>query len=202
LNSKDFFNQFYKKTKEHSYSKSLYTFFEENVRPRLILDDLKILDLGSGYFSLFEDITNLSADVTAIDFSSLAIAKASKSKITYKEVNIVENTFFNEAKYDLVFDSHCLNCIANEDDRDNAFKNIYSALKTGGIFASELMIQPETGAVSMPFKMIKTAVELEQEIISHGFRILYFSVSSESGFASVIEGKEVKCDLLKLIAQK
>ncbi|MBC7539547.1 MAG: class I SAM-dependent methyltransferase [Bacteriovorax sp.] len=202
MNSKDFFNQFYKKTKEHSYSKSLYTFFENNVRPRLTQNDLKILELGSGYFSLFEDITNLSADITAIDFSSLAIAKAPKSKITYKEVNIVESTFFNEAKYDLVFDSHCLNCITNEDDRDNAFKNIYSSLKADGLFASELMIQPEVGSVSMPFKMIKTAVELEQEIISHGFKILYFMISKESGFTSIVEGREIKCDLLKLVVQK
>lgn len=202
MNSKDFFDQFYKKTKEHSYSKSLYTFFEEIVRPRLSLNNLKILELGSGYFSLFEDIENLKADVTAIDFSSRAIAKAPKSKISYKEVNIVDSLFFNEAKYDLVFDSHCINCITNEGERDIAFKNIHTALKTDGIFASELMIQPEEDPVSMPYKVIKTALELEQEIISHGFRILYFTISRDSGFTSVVAGKEIKCDLLKLVAQK
>ncbi|MDD4973173.1 MAG: class I SAM-dependent methyltransferase [Bacteriovorax sp.] len=202
MNSKDFFDQFYQKTKEHSYSKSLYTFFEEIVRPRLSTSDLVILELGSGHFSLFEDISDLQAEVTAIDFSSSAIALAPKSKISYKEVSLVDGLFFNEAKYDLVFDSHCINCITNEEERDIAFKNIYASLKVDGLFASELMIQPDVDQVSMPFKMIKSTQDVEQEIISHGFRILYFTISRDSGFTSVVDGKEIKCDLLRLVAEK
>lgn len=202
MDAKDFFDQFYKKTKGHTYSPSLYSFFEEIVRPRLPEEELKILELGSGYYSLFEDIAGLKAEVTAIDFSSLAIAKAAKTKIHYKEVDIVDPLFFNEAKYDLVFDSHCINCLTSEKERHAAFLNIHASLKTGGLFASELMIQPAFMHVSMPFKKIKMTLELEQEIISHGFKILYFMVSSDSGFMSEVEGVEIKCDLLKVVAQK
>ena len=54
----------------------------------------------------------------------------------------------------------------------------------------------------MPFKMIKSAVELEQEIVSHGFQILYFMISKDSGFINETDGVEVKCDLLKVVATK
>jgi hypothetical protein len=202
LNSKDFFDQFYQKTNKQTYSKSLYTFFEEIVRPRLSESDLKILELGSGDYSLFEDIIDLKAEVTAIDFSSYAIERAPKSKIYYREMNLLDQLFFKDSKFDLVFDSHCLNCITSEEERNIAYKYIFSSLKVNGYFAAELMIQPNLDHVSMPFKMIKSALDLEEEIISHGFKILYFTISRDSGFTSLVDGKEIKCDLLKLIAQK
>lgn len=202
MNSKDYFDQFYEKTKERSYSKSLYRFFNESVRSRIPDEYPKILDIGAGEFSIFEDVMNLNADITAIDFSSKAIAKTVKSKINYREVDITDPAFFKDSTYDLVFDSHCMNCILEQTDRDLAFKNIYRSLKEGGIFASELMVQPIGSLVSMPFKRIKTAMELEQEILSFGFRILYFLISKDSTFTYLDNGKEINCDVLKMIAQK
>lgn len=202
MDSKEYFEQFYEKKTEHLYSKSLYHFFEHIIRPRLSSDQLEILELGSGHYSLFEDIVDLNAQVTAIDFSAHAIAKAPKSKILYKELNIVDNLFFNESIFDLVFDSHCVNCIINKTERDIAFKNIYSALKTNGLFASELMIQPNGEKVFMPFKMIKSAIEMEEELLSYGFKIRYFTISRDDVFTNVVDGKEIKCDVLKVIVQK
>ena len=202
MSSIDIFNQFYKKSSEGGYSKSLYFFFEQIVRPKLLGENLVICEMGSGNYSLFEDVTDFNAEVIALDFSKSAIASSPKSKIIYKELNVVNSLDVPDLTYDLVFDSHCLNCITNDEERASAFKNIYSSLKSGGIFASELMIQPASEHVSIPFKMIKTAMELEQEIISHGFTILYFTISNDSAFYSVVDGKEIKCDVLKIIAKK
>jgi len=202
LNSKDFFEQFFKINPKHSYSQSLLHFFEEIVRPRLAANQLSILDMGAGNYSLFEDLQKFNAKITAIDFSKNAIKNAPQTSINYLEGDITDSTFFSAAKYDLIFDSHCLNCLTTEEQRDLAFKNIYLALATGGIFASEMMIQPIGAQVSMPFKMIKSALELEQEIISHGFKIVYFMISRDSSFATMVDGVETKCDVVKIVAQK
>lgn len=202
MNSKDFFEQFFKINTKHSYSPSLLLFFEEIVRPRLAANQLSILDIGAGNYSLFEDVQKLNAKITAIDFSKNAINSAPQSSISYLEIDITDAAFFSAAQYDLIFDSHCLNCLTTEEQRDLAFKNIYLALVSGGIFASEMMIQPIGAHVSMPFKMIKSALELEQEIISHGFKIVYFMISRDSSFATMVDGIETKCDVLKIVAQK
>lgn len=207
MNSQDFFNHFYKKSSEHSYSKSLLHFFEDFVRARLLENNendkmYQVLDLGAGSYSLFEDIQHLNSKVLAIDFSKEAIQKAPRSKITYNEMDIGSNSFLGANKYDLVFDSHCLNCIVDETSRSSAFKNIYHALNDNGFFASELMIQPEFNHVLIPYKMIQSTLEIEQVLISHGFKIKYFSISKESGFVSVVNGVEIKCDLLRVIVQK
>ena len=186
----------------HFYSRSLFDFFEKIVRPRLFNSDLKILELGSGNYSFFEDVLNLNAEITAIDYSSAAIESAVSSKINYQEINVLDSNFFISAKYDLIYDSHCINCIEIDDERNIAFKNIYSAIKSGGFFASEMMIQPVSGVVSMPFKLIKSSFQIEQEIISHGFKIQYFLISKDIGFSTLIDGEEVKCDVLRIIAKK
>lgn len=202
MDSKDYFEKFYQQTKNHTYSKSLYTFFEENIRHRLPPNELEILELGSGPYSLFEDILHLNAHVTAIDFSKTAFLKTKKSRVLYKEANIIDSSFFKEAQFDLIFDSHCLNCLTKENEREIAFKNIYGSLKTNGLFASELMIQPEHDHVAMPFKMIKSSFDIEQELISHKFKIIFFIISRDSGFISEIDGNKIKCDWLKVVAQK
>jgi SAM-dependent methyltransferase len=202
LNSKYLFDQFYRSTTAKSYSRSLFDFFEGIVRSRLSEGHLKILELGSGHYSLFEDVLDLNAEITAIDYSAAAIEKATDSKIKYELMNVLEPNYFKSAKYDLIFDSHCLNCIENNEERSLAFKNIYSALKVAGLFASEIMVQPENKAVSMPFKKIKSAFQVEQVLIYHGFKIQYFLISKEMAFSTLMDGEEVKCDVLRIIAKK
>ena len=202
MNSKDLFNQLYRSKTGQSYSRSLFDFFLKIVRPRLSGSDLKILELGSGNYSLFEDVLDLNAEITAIDISSIAIESAISSKINYQEINILDSKHFAVAKYDLIFDSHCLNCIESDDERSIAFKNIYSSVKSGGFFASEIMVRPESGFVSMPFKMIKSSHQIELELIYHGFKIQYFLISNEISFSTLVGGEEIKCDVLRIIAKK
>ena len=202
MEAKDFFNHFYKKALSLSFEKSLLNFFNDNVFGRLPEKELKILDLGGGFYSLFEEIHHFNGHVTSIDFSAEAIKRAPQSKINYLEMNILDSEFFKANHFDLIFDSHCLNCITDQAERDISFKNIYSALSVDGIFASELMIQPGKDSVMMPYKCIKTAMELESEILSHGFKIIYFFISKDCGFTNVVEGVEIQCDLLRVIARK
>ena len=84
MESKEFFNRYYQKNHERVLSKSLYDFFETIVRAKLP-EKSDILEIGCGPYSLFEEIINLKAEITAIDFSSKAIALAPQSKIKYCE---------------------------------------------------------------------------------------------------------------------
>jgi SAM-dependent methyltransferase len=205
LDSKAFFEKFFKSKKDYSYSKSLLDFFEKDVRPKLAENaetNINILDIGSGDYSIFEDVKDFRASVTAVDFSKHAILRSPKSKIKYLEGDITDTKFFPDLSFELIFDSHCFNCITTQDERDKAFKNIFAGLKTGGLFASEMMVQPVGTKAAIPFKIIKTALELEEEILSHGFGINYFMISKDCGFMSEIDGVEIKCDLLKIIARK
>lgn len=202
MNSKDFFEKYFKSKIGHCYSPSLLNFFNQHVRSRLGSGPLQILDLGPGSYSLFEDIPELNAHITAIDFSKNAIDLAPPSAIHYRQADIVDSKNFPVETFDLIFDSHCLNCLSEKRDRDQAFKNVYCSLKEDGIFASEMMVQPIGRKVSMPFKKIKTSLELEQEIVDSGFKIKYFMISRENVFFSEIDGEEVKCDLVNIVAQK
>lgn len=202
MDAKDFFEKFFKMNKGKSYSTSLKIFFEDNVRSKLPAKELDILDIGSGNYSLFEDVENLDSVITAIDFSSNAVKNAPDSRIKYIMDDVTKHNFFKGSEFNLIFDSHCFNCITDEIKRKEAYRNIYRLLKSEGLFASEMMVQPIGTKVSIPYKMIRTAHDIEEELISHGFKIIYFMISKDSGFMSEIDGIEIKCDLVKIIAKK
>ncbi len=202
MNSKEIFEAYFKSHTGHVYSLSLLSFFKDIIRPRLNSVNLTILDLGPGNYSMFEDADIENSKIDAIDFSSFAINSAPKSRIHYIEGNISDSEFFKEEKYDLIFDSHALNCIINTKDRESVFKNIYFGLKSDGLFASELMVQPINENISMPLKMIKTSHDLEAEIIKHGFKIVYFLISKNFSFVNEMDGIEIKTDMLRIVCQK
>lgn len=201
MDQKDYFNHFYRLHSEHVSSPTLLEFFENVVRPRLV-NAKNILELGCGNFSQFEKIESLEAQVTAIDFSREAINQAPKSNIIYQEKSLTDKNFFSENEFDLIFDSHCMNCLVQELDREIAFENIFKALKPDGLFASELMVQPIGKKSEMPLKIIKTARELEEEILSHKLKIIYFMISRDSSFVNEVNGEQIICDVLRVIAKK
>lgn len=201
MNAKDFFNSHYKNHPEKIISPSLINFFETQVRSRLP-EHSSILEIGSGNYSLFEEVENLSATVTAVDFSHEAIKQTPKSAVSYYEKSLTQNSFFSEEEFDLVFDSHCMNCLVKQEDRNLAFENIFRVLKKDGLFAAELMVQPIDKLIDLPYKMIKTARELEEELINHKFRIFYFMISKDQNFGSVVNGEEIFCDVLRIMARK
>lgn len=195
----ELFNQTYAKETQCSYSPSLLDFFESTVRSRLGNNDAHILDLGCGSKSLFEDTNLLKANITAIDFSPVAIAKASgKSEITYKEVDLSMADALLKSHYDLVFDSHCLHCITDESKRKTAFTNIYQSLKADGLFSTEMMVLPTGKSVSIPNKHVADARAIEEEILSHGFKIIYFMIVRDLVFGN----DNGDCDLVRVICRK
>jgi len=202
LDSQELFEEYFKLNQQHSYSLSVLSFFEEVVRSRLPQNGISVLDIGCGNYSLFEDVKDLKADISAIDFSKMAISQAPHSKIKYIEGNVISSLFFKDSFYDLIVDSHCLNCILEESDRLQVLKNIYNALKMDGLFASELMVQPIDRTVAMPYKKIKTMLEIENDLNSFGFKIQYFQAMTNYSFVNEGDGSEIKCDLLRLIASK
>lgn len=199
MNSLELFNQIYAKETERGYSASLRDFFKSTVRSRLPNNHATILDLGCGSKSLFEDTDLEKANITAIDFSPVAIAKASgKSGITYKEVDLSIQNALAKSQYDLIFDSHCLHCITDEAKRGVAFTNIYQALKSDGLFCAEMMVLPGGRKFSIPNKHVVEARVIEEEILSHGFKIIYFMIVRDLVFGN----DNGDCDLVRVICRK
>ena len=201
---KKLFDQHYLNNSDSLPTESLLQFFEEIVKPRLqvIQYPLSILDLGSGPYSLFEDQKNSEANIVALDFSSVAISKAPQSTIKYLEGDITNSTLFSSMSFDLIFDSHCMNCITEESHRLKTYKNIYQFLKSDGYFAAELMVQPIGEMIAMPYKKIKSALEIENEILAVGFKIVYFMIVKGAVFENNFEGEIVRSDVVRVIARK
>lgn len=199
MNSLELFNQIYTLEAERVYSKSLLTFFESTIRARLP-DTPRVLDVGCGSKSIFEDTDLLKSNITAIDFSPVAISKASamSSGIGYREVDLSIPDILEKSAFDLIFDSHCLHCITDEAERKEAFNNIYHSLKDGGLFTAEMMVLPPNKTVVMPNKHVTSARAIEEEILSYGFKINYFLIVRDLVFGS----DNGDCDLVRVICRK
>ena len=203
LNLLEHFNSYYKENTENFYSKSLRDFFAIEISKRLPGTHLKILEVGCGNFSLFEDL-NVSSDVLAIDISTFGIQSAKKNQknkcIEYKVLDVsAGERLFEADSFDFILDAHALHCITDKEQRSRAFKNIYHSLNPHGLFAGEMMIANKSqvkGGDS--FKYIPDAFDLENEILSHGFKIKYFMVVRDLEFVS----GNTSSDLLRVICSK
>lgn len=197
LNILEKFNQYYKSSQKREYEKSLKDFFSTQVQNRLISSP-RILDLGPGSKSLFEDVDLNAELITAIDFSSIAINKAKgHGSIDYQLRDISKDGSIEKNTYNLVFDSHCLHCILDPNDRSLAFKNIYEGLTTEGLFCAEMMVASKTGS-NDPYKFTPQALELEQELLNSGFKIIYFMIMRDL----VFQNDHGECDVVRVICRK
>ena len=199
MNSLELFNKIYNTETERGYSKSLLKFFESQIYSRLAKDPV-VLDLGAGSKSIFEDTDLLKSNITAIDFSPVAIKNATllPNEVTYKEIDLGTPGVLESEKYDLIFDSHCLHCITDESQRKAAFINIYQALKPDGLFSAEMMVSPAGKNINLPNKHVADARVLEEEILSYGFKIIYFLIVRDLVFGS----DNGDCDLVRVICRK
>ena len=199
MNSLELFNKIYNAETERGYSKSLLKFFESQIHSRLAKDPV-VLDLGAGSKSIFEDTDLLKSNITAIDFSPVAIKNATllPNEVTYKEIDLGTPGVLESEKYDLIFDSHCLHCITDESQRKAAFINIYQALKPDGLFSAEMMVSPAGKNINLPNKHVVDARVLEEEILSYGFKIIYFLIVRDLVFGS----DNGDCDLVRVICRK
>lgn len=199
MNSLEKFNEHYKNASGRVFESSLKSFFDSQVRFRMPSPKARVLDLGAGSMSLFEE-TDLDLElITAIDFSSTAIEQAhGLSKINYEVADLTKPNVLLKQEYDLIFDSHCLHCIEESSDRKSAFNNILVALKPDGIFAAEMMVQPSGRNIIQPYKYIPNARDLEAELIEAGFKIIFFMIIQDLKFSN----ENGDCDLLRVISRK
>lgn len=197
-----FYDDFYIKNNGAHYSKSLIDFLDTKVLSKLDVTEASVLDLGAGVFSVFEDSTFVKKNIVAIDFSKEAIGKKPKESLIQYEFFDISNDylppFLAGKKFDLVFDSHCVHCILDSGARKRAFENIHQLLRRGGIFSAEMMIQPAGKEISMPYKHIVSAYEIEKEILSYGFKLEYFMIVNNLKFYN----ENVECDIVRIIARK
>lgn len=192
------FNKFYSQNSEKYYESSLLDFYKTIVKSR-VRKDPRVLDLGPGSKSIFEDLELDQSKITAIDFSQKAVELAlNNSAIDYRIGDITKKEDFPNENFDLIFDSHCLHCITEFDNRKNAFMNIHERLSDGGLFASEMMVQKNRILVNMPFKHVPDAFDLEKEILDYGFKIEYFLIGRGLSFSN----DHGECDVLRVVCRK
>ena len=112
------------------------SFIEEKIGD---LNQLEILELGCGDYSLFEG-KNIK-NVTAIDKSIDKILSAPQSNIKYLAMDMSQLSF--ETKFDLIIDAHALHCVLDFEMRDLIYKNLFDSLNTSHfIFASADCMKP------------------------------------------------------------
>lgn len=191
-----------------------WNLFKENVAPRFQdLSCIDILELGPGDKSLFEGrdwnfFNSRPNSILAID------KKVAKVTALPGELPPPPDDFLNyvygditqkipAGPYDLIFDSHCLHCLTDSEQRVCAFKNIYNVMRPGARIAGEMMVSHKFMKFEPPFfyaederilykivadklhplRKILTHLEAEQEILNAGFEIEYFFFEKGRKFA-------------------
>jgi len=172
------------------------SFIEEKIGD---LNQLEILELGCGDYSLFEG-KNIK-NVTAIDKSIDKILSAPQSNIKYLAMDMSQLSF--ETKFDLIIDAHALHCVLDFEMRDLIYKNLFDSLNADGKLIAEVMIKKNSSDsyFSFPERIVLSSYEIEDELIRHGFKIKYFSVIPNLYFLDDVSKKNT-CDLLRFVAQK
>jgi hypothetical protein len=180
---------------------SLLDFFNTNVLSCLLAKDVKVLEIGSGSSSLFEE-TKLNKNlIEAMDIIH-ASEVTSSSGIRYFKGDITKKNILKYNYYDLVFDSHCLHCLKSEKEQFQALQNILDSLLDGGVFASEIMVQPRHNMVFFPERLIRSAFDIEAMLRDCGFSIIYFVIMPDMKFYFEHNQNETECDMLRVIAKK
>jgi 2-polyprenyl-3-methyl-5-hydroxy-6-metoxy-1,4-benzoquinol methylase len=170
---------------------------------------LKILDIGCGFGGLSLHLRRLGHEVLGIDISNLAIqgakeiAQARKlldDKLEYRVMDITQSEQLGD-KFDLIIDSHLLHCLTRDDERAAYFNFIKSHLKPDGkylletmtfqkglrtpieyTFGEDYILYRNQSENDLPLRIIKTSIDLENEIKSHGLNINYLYFHSELSF--------------------
>ncbi|MFZ9002111.1 MAG: class I SAM-dependent methyltransferase [Bacteriovoracaceae bacterium] len=203
-----------KSNKEHQNRPSyLIKFFESDVTERLKVSPdgfCHALEVGCGTGSVFDYLKEPAFKAKGIDISESAIemAKSKSSKTEYECLDVTK--LKDENQYDLVVDGHCLHCLVDENERQDALKNIYRALKPGGLYVLETMTDHKRmefeehlyfdknnktlyrhttnalyedlmfheGKPFLPIRRIKHSMEIENEILGIGFKIIFLYIFS------------------------
>lgn len=184
-----------------NFAPSLLKFFQNTVSNYLKIQSPRILEVGSGKYSIFEATDLNKQFIETIDLKNIENPKQT-SGIKYLKGNISDRGILKTNFYDLIFDSHCLHCLHTIEEQELALKNIYNGLVADGIFASEIMVQPSHKKVIFPKRIVGESIEIENLILKTGFKIIYFVIVPKMSFYLEEGNGELVCDILRIIAKK
>jgi 2-polyprenyl-3-methyl-5-hydroxy-6-metoxy-1,4-benzoquinol methylase len=169
------------------------------------ISSLKVLEVGSGRGGTSLHFARLGASVTLVDFSHHALNQARELyrsqglEVTTIQSDLTLPVTQLEKKYDLIIDSHLLHCIPLDPERISFYKFIYDHLSDEGIFISETMVHrkkiflPEGFMMDQqnilwqllgkwtPVRRVLDSLDLENELNSSGFKIIYFYYYGQLG---------------------
>jgi 2-polyprenyl-3-methyl-5-hydroxy-6-metoxy-1,4-benzoquinol methylase len=192
-----------------STSKGLFLYVQE-CKTKFLSDKdwngLKILELGAGRGGVGLQLARLGADVTLVDFSPSAIAQAEK---VFSAEGLTVKTFVGDVcypdvalaeKYDIIVDSHLLHCLTGDPERTSYYGLVAEHLTAQGIFVVETMVHRKKLFVPdgfmfdqnfilwqmfgkwTPVRKIMDSLDLEAELKSAGFNIIYFMYYAQYSF--------------------
>ena len=182
-------------------------FFDQFIKDRGLR--LKILDIGCGFGGLSLHLSKLGHDVLGIDISNLAIQGAKEiasykgllgNGLRFEVLDITKSTVLDE-KFDIIIDSHLLHCLTQSSERDAYFEFIKNHLNTDGkyllesmtfqkglrtpieyTFGEDYVLYRNEESGDLPLRIIKSSIDLENEIKNHGLKINYLYFHSELSF--------------------
>ena len=183
-------------------------------------EDLMILETGGGHGGLALLLAKLGAKVTTVDFSPSAVemcqklieftglpVKAMQGDLTHPDLNL-------NGKFDLIVDSHLLHCITGAGDRASYYQMVRDHLGVGGLFICETMVHkknifipdgfmfdPEFTLWQLfgewtPIRKILDSLDLESELKTSGFNIIFFYYYAHFAFVPHAQFMELPSDIL------
>lgn len=157
-------------------NQSLIEFFNQDVKNRHQTDICKILELGSGPGSIFNEMNQSNYEILGVDLSPAAIQYAKENNIhkniSFECLDVLKMNF--ESSFDVIVDSHFFHCLTDSNDRVKALSNIYKALKKDGLFVLETMTSHKKMEFDGPYRFDEIENTLYQQNTSAQFSDLKF----------------------------
>lgn len=170
------------------------------------LHNRSVLELGCGHAGLSHFLSTYTQDLTALDFSELAIIGA-RQLAKDKGINIdlicsdITSGVNLKRKFDFIFDSHLLHCITDKNRRSQYFNFLKNHLSDGGQVLIETMtyneqiIEPMDYSLdenyvlsktmndkNVPLRYMPPAIDIETELKANGLKIKTFFYHDELSF--------------------
>ena len=204
-------------------SNALYNFALESkdrFLPNKSWSQIRVLEAGSGRGGAALQLARLGAQVTLLDFSPSALAQA---EAVFALENLSVKTIVGDVsqpdievtgEYDLIIDSHLLHCLTEDPDRASYYRLVTDHLASDGIFVCESMVHRKKLHIPdgfmfdqrnvlwqmfgkwTPVRRILDSLDLEAELKSADFNIVYFIYYGQFAFVPHRDFMDIPADVL------